>query len=161
MVPSHHGPAYSPKTEYGLGAKNRVTSMDMLKRTAIWIADSGASNHVTFSDKGCRNKRIATRSTHGIVGNSVLPKCELDIPCIHYDKDGNTSGGSAHHYSQSPPLGKLQPLQLDKIAEPVMDPLRQCRLHQAPKRGKLIVVQNSCQHTQRSSVCGQIQQKRG
>jgi hypothetical protein len=87
MVPIHHGPAYSPKTEYGLGAKNRVTSMDMLKRTAIWIADSGASNHVTFSDKGCRNKRFATGSTHGIIGNSMLPKCELDIPCVHFDKD--------------------------------------------------------------------------
>jgi hypothetical protein len=45
MVPSHHGPAYSPKTEYGLGAKNQVTPMDMLKRTDVWIADSGASNH--------------------------------------------------------------------------------------------------------------------
>jgi hypothetical protein len=31
MAPSHHGPAYSPKTEYGLGAKKQVTSMDILK----------------------------------------------------------------------------------------------------------------------------------
>jgi hypothetical protein len=29
MVPSHHGPAYFPKTEYGLENKNQVTSMDM------------------------------------------------------------------------------------------------------------------------------------
>ncbi len=92
MVPSHHGPAYYPKTEYGLGAKNQVTSMDMLERTDRWIADSGASNHVTFIDKGCRNKRIATGSTHKIVGNSVLPKCELDIPCVHFDKDGTHMG---------------------------------------------------------------------
>ena len=74
MVLSHHGPAQAPKTEYGLGAKNQVTSMDMLKSTDIWIADSGASNHETFSDKGCRNKRIATGSTQVFVGNSVLPK---------------------------------------------------------------------------------------
>jgi hypothetical protein len=92
MVPSHHGPAYSPKTEYGLGAKNQITSMDMLKKTDVWIANSGASNHVTFSDKGCRNKRIATGLTHGIVGNSVLPKCELDMPCVHFDKDGAQVG---------------------------------------------------------------------
>jgi hypothetical protein len=26
MVPSHHGPAHSPKTEHGLGAKNQITS---------------------------------------------------------------------------------------------------------------------------------------
>jgi hypothetical protein len=54
----------------------------------MWIADSSASNHVTFSDKGCRNKRNATGSTHGIASNSVLPKYELDIPCVHFDKDG-------------------------------------------------------------------------
>ncbi len=88
MVTSYHRPAYSPKTEYGLGTKNIIASMNMLKRNDMWIADSGASNHVTFSDKECRNKRMATRLTHGIVGKSVLPKCELDIPYIHYDKDG-------------------------------------------------------------------------
>ncbi len=26
------------------------------------------------------------------MGKSVLPKCELDIPCIHYDKDGTQVG---------------------------------------------------------------------
>jgi hypothetical protein len=88
MVPSNHGPAHSPKIEYGLVAKNQVTSMDMLKRIDIWIADSGVSNHVTFSDKGCKNKRFATESTHGIVGDSVLPKCQLDIHCVNFDKDG-------------------------------------------------------------------------
>ncbi len=92
MVPSHHGPAHSTKTEYWLGAKNQVTSMDMLKIIDVWIADSGASNHVTFSDKGCKNKRIATGLTHGIVGNSVLPNCQLDIPCVHFDKDGAQVG---------------------------------------------------------------------
>ncbi len=63
--------------------------MTMLKRSGMWIADSGASNHVTFIDKGCQNKRNATSSTHGIVSKSVLPKCELDIPCVYFDKDGN------------------------------------------------------------------------
>jgi hypothetical protein len=87
-VPSHHGPAHSPKKEYGQGIKNQVTTMDVLKRSDLWIADYGTSNHVTFRDKGCRNKRNATGSTHGIVGDSVLPKCELDIPCVHFDKDG-------------------------------------------------------------------------
>jgi hypothetical protein len=92
MVTSNHGPAYSPKIEYGLGTKNMIASMNMLKRSDMWIADSGASNHVTFSVKGCRNKRVATGLTHRIVGESVLPKCELDIPCIHCDKDGTQVG---------------------------------------------------------------------
>jgi hypothetical protein len=91
-APSHHGPAHSPKKEYGLGVKNQVTTMDMLKRFDMWFADSAASNHVTFSDKVCRNKKIATGLTHGIVGNSVLPKCELDIPRVHFDKDGAHMG---------------------------------------------------------------------
>jgi hypothetical protein len=87
-VPRHHGPAHSSKKEYGLGVKTKFTIMDMLKRSDMWIADYGASNHVTFSDKGCRNKKNATGLTHGVVGDSVLPKCELDIPCVHFDKDG-------------------------------------------------------------------------
>jgi hypothetical protein len=58
----------------------------------MWIANSGASNHFTFSDKGCRNRRIAFGLTHGIVFNSVLPKCDLDIPCVHFDKDGAQLG---------------------------------------------------------------------
>ena len=94
MVTSYHGPAYSPKNEYGLGTKHMTASMTMLKRSDMLVADSGASNHVTFSDKGCRNKRNVTGSTHGIVGELVLPKCELDIPCVYYDKDGNQSGRS-------------------------------------------------------------------
>jgi hypothetical protein len=87
MLPSHNVPVqHPPKTEYGLEAENQATSMDMLKITGIWIADSGASNHVTFSDKECRKKRIATGLTHGIVGDPVLLKCQL-IPCVHFDKD--------------------------------------------------------------------------
>jgi hypothetical protein len=89
MVASHHWPAHSPKNEYGLGTKNMMASMTMLKRSDMWIADSGASNHVTLDDKGCQNKRNATGLTHGIVGKPVLPKCELDIPYDHFDKDGN------------------------------------------------------------------------
>jgi hypothetical protein len=92
MVPSYHGPAYSSKTDNGLGTKNLVTSMDMLKRTGIWIADSGASSHVTFSDKGCTNKRISSGFTHSIVGNSVLLKCELYIACVYFNKDGAQVG---------------------------------------------------------------------
>jgi hypothetical protein len=79
-APSHHGPAHSTKKKYGLGVKNQVTTMDMLKRFDMWIADSGASNHVTFSDKGCRNRTIATGLVHGIVGNSVLPSVSWIYP---------------------------------------------------------------------------------
>jgi hypothetical protein len=48
-----------------------MASMTMLKRSDMWITDFGASNHVTFSNKGCQNKRNATGLTHRIVGKSV------------------------------------------------------------------------------------------
>ncbi len=86
LVPSHHDPAHSPKKEYGLGVKNQATTMDMLKRSDMWIADSGASNHVTFSDKGFRNKRIATGLTWNC-GRLSATQCELDIPYVHFVKD--------------------------------------------------------------------------
>jgi hypothetical protein len=63
MVTSYYGPAYSPKNEYGLGTKIMMVSMTMLKRSDMCFADSEASNHVTFSDKGYRNKRNATGLT--------------------------------------------------------------------------------------------------
>jgi hypothetical protein len=69
-----------------------MASMSMLKRSDMWIADSGASNHVTSSSKGCINKRNATGLTHQIVSKSVHPQCELDKTCVHYDKDGNQVG---------------------------------------------------------------------
>jgi hypothetical protein len=51
MATRHHGPAYSPKNEYGLGTKTMMTSMTILIRSDMWIADSRASNDVSFSDK--------------------------------------------------------------------------------------------------------------
>ncbi len=69
-----------------------MVSMNTLKRSDKWIPDSGASNHVTFSDMSCVNKRDAAGLTHRIVGRSVHPKRELDIPCVHYDKDGYNVG---------------------------------------------------------------------
>ncbi len=87
MVTRRHGPAFSPKSEYGLGTKTMMASMTMLKRSDMWIADLGASNHITISDKGCQNKRDATGGlTHRIVSKSVLPKCERTYPASIFVK---------------------------------------------------------------------------
>ncbi len=40
MVTSYHGPANSPKNEYGLDTKKIMASKTMLKRSNMWIADS-------------------------------------------------------------------------------------------------------------------------
>ncbi len=71
MAASSHRSAYSTINEYGLGTNNMMSSVRRLERSDMWIADSVASNHVTFSDKGCNNKRDVTGLTHRIVGKSV------------------------------------------------------------------------------------------
>jgi hypothetical protein len=144
MVARHHGPAYSPESEYGLETKTMMAFMTMLKRSDMRIADSGASNYVTFSDKRCQNKRDATGLTHGIVGESVLPKCQLDIPCVHFDKDGNQVEEVTITDVSHLPEGNFNLFSLTRLQKKGMDPLRQCRLHQATKRGELIVVQHCC-----------------
>jgi hypothetical protein len=86
------GPFGHPAQEYGLRAANMMASMNMLKRSDMWIADSGASNHVTFSDLGCVTQREATGLTHRIVDRLVHLKFKLDIPFVNHDKDGNHVG---------------------------------------------------------------------
>ena len=81
------------KQEYGLGVTPKMSNMAILKRSDMWITDSGAPNHVTFSDLGCVNKRRSSGATHGIVDKSVQqPKWEAYKPCTHYNKDGKLIG---------------------------------------------------------------------
>jgi hypothetical protein len=65
--------------EYGLRATPTISNMTILKRSDMWITDSGASNHVTFSDIGCINRRQSISSTHGKVGKSVQPKPKWEV----------------------------------------------------------------------------------
>jgi hypothetical protein len=48
--------------------------------------------------------------THGIVGRSVHPKCELDIPCVHYDV-GNMIITDVSHL----PAGKFNKFSLTRL----------------------------------------------
>ncbi len=161
MVTRHHGQAYSHECEYRLGTTTMMASITMLKRSDMWIADSGASNHVTFSGKGCKNRRYATGLTHRIVVNSVLPKCELDIPCVHFDNDGNQVGEVTITGVSHLPEVHFNLFSLTRLQKKGWTLSGNADYIKLQKRGELIVVQHCYQQTQWSSVCKQILQKRG
>jgi hypothetical protein len=56
MASKCYGPTYHPINEYRLGVTNMIASMKILKSSDMWIADSRASNYVTFLDIVCINR---------------------------------------------------------------------------------------------------------
>ena len=63
--------------------------MELLKSPDIWIGDTGATNHTTFSKEGGKNVKESSISTHRITGDVIRPDKEIDIECDHYDQYGN------------------------------------------------------------------------
>ncbi len=53
--------------------------------------------------------------THRIVVKSVLPKCELEIPCVHFDKDGNQVGEVIITDVSHPPKGNFNLFSLTRL----------------------------------------------
>ena len=66
-------------------------SMELLKSADIWIGDTGATNHTTFSKEGAKNVKESSISTHGITGEIIKPDKEVDIECDRYDQSDNVS----------------------------------------------------------------------
>ena len=64
-------------------------SMELLKSPDIWIGDTWATNHTTFSKEGGKNVKESSISTNGIMGDVVWPDKEMDIECDHYNQYGN------------------------------------------------------------------------
>ena len=61
---------------------------EMTRDYQVWIADTGATNHSTPSDRGSTNKRTTDITNQGATGPGVRPACEMDIPRTVYDKYG-------------------------------------------------------------------------
>ena len=55
-------------------------SLEILKDPEIWICDTGASNHSTFSKLGCSIERPSNISSQGITGAALKAECEVDLP---------------------------------------------------------------------------------
>jgi hypothetical protein len=60
-------------------------SRDLLESEDIWIADTGATSHVTKHLKGGVNHRITTRGARGVAAEASY---ETDMPAIHCDATG-------------------------------------------------------------------------
>lgn len=63
--------------------------MKLLERDDIWIGDTGASNHTSFSNAGSKNERESQMLSKGIMGDEIKPGLEMDLECTHCDKFGN------------------------------------------------------------------------
>ena len=72
-----------PLTEQGLA---------LLKRSNIWIGDTGATMHSSFCGAHSLNIRVTTLSTTGVSGGSIKPLLQMDLDCIAIDKNGNAVG---------------------------------------------------------------------
>ena len=72
-----------PLTEQGL---------ELLKRSDIWIGDTGATMHSSFCGAHGLNKRAITLSTTGVSGGRIKPSLQMDLNCIAVNKDGNAVG---------------------------------------------------------------------
>ena len=59
-----------------------------LKAKDIWICDSGASNHSTWSNRGARNKRVANSVSIGHTGVAVAATFTIDVPSHFMTQDG-------------------------------------------------------------------------
>ena len=62
--------------------------MDILKDNEIWIADSGATNHCSKSDKGATNVRKAESLAMGFSGPAMVAESEMDLPSVICDRFG-------------------------------------------------------------------------
>ena len=64
----------------------------LLKRSDIWIGNTGATMHSTCCGAHGLNKRATTLSTTGVSGGSIKPSLQMDLDCIAINKDGNAVG---------------------------------------------------------------------
>ena len=66
--------------------------LELLKRSDIWIGDTGATMHSSFCDAHGLNKRATTLRTTRVSCGSIKPSLQMDLNCIAINKDGNAVG---------------------------------------------------------------------
>ncbi len=62
-------------------------TMETLVDKDMWIADTGATSHITNSKIGVENHCNTTVKTRGFVGESIYPDLEMDIPVTYMCED--------------------------------------------------------------------------
>lgn len=66
-------------------------TIELLSQLGIWICDTGASCHSTYSPVGATNIRNSGISTVGHVGQAVATTKTIDIPGRFVSRDGTRS----------------------------------------------------------------------
>jgi len=67
-----------------------VNSIEILKRDDIWIGDTGATQHSTFSRLGAVNDRESRSASIGHSGEAVTAQRTIDLPGMFVAKDGSS-----------------------------------------------------------------------
>ena len=67
-----------------------VNSNELLKRNDIWICDTGATQHSTFSRLGAVNDRESGSASLGHSGEAVKAQRTIDLPGMFVAKDGSS-----------------------------------------------------------------------
>ena len=60
----------------------------ILHQENMWICDTGASTHVTWSNKGARNVRDMMMYSFGHAGSAMKSNALIDIPGVFVNKGG-------------------------------------------------------------------------
>jgi hypothetical protein len=64
------------------------TVAHILDAQDIWIADTGATSHISKHEGGGQKHHQTSVRTCGSTGETIKPDCEMDIPVIYCDKEG-------------------------------------------------------------------------
>ncbi len=65
-----------------------TTGTHVLDSPDIWIADTGATSHVTKHKEGRQKHHQTSVCTRGFANETIQPDCEKDIPVTYIDKNG-------------------------------------------------------------------------
>ena len=64
-------------------------TIDILNSPFIWIGDTGATGHSSFTSQGGTNFRESKIIIHGVVGGDIKPNTEMDLECTYCNEFGN------------------------------------------------------------------------
>jgi hypothetical protein len=65
-----------------------TTGAHILESQDIWIADTGATSHLTKHAEGISKHCQTSVRTRGFAGETIQPDCKMDIPVTYSDKKG-------------------------------------------------------------------------
>ncbi len=65
-----------------------TTGTHVLDSQDIWIADTGATCHVTKHKEGGQKHYQTSVPIRGFAGETIQPDCKMDIPVTYFDKNG-------------------------------------------------------------------------